>query len=245
VIYAITGSGGFIGKALVNRLTADGHGVFPIEHSLLGSVALLAERLNACGANTVFHLAAYGNHYNQTEAKEILRSNVLYTLNVFKAADGRRVINFSTSSVLLSYRTLYSVSKRCGEELASLFPNIITVHPYSVYGPGEADHRFIPTVIQALKNGERITLDENATHDWIYITDLVDAVLNGHTELGTGEKRTNLEIVRKLEEISGKKLNYTPGALRSYDNSNWVCPNGVQHLSIEEGLLKTWIHYNK
>lgn len=241
----MTGFSGFIGSALSRRLVADGHTVHSIKRHQMGSVESLKEWLEEQGVNEIFHLAAYGNHANQTDQKETLRVNVLFTLNLFKASGSRKVYNFSTSSVTLATRTLYSISKMTGEWLSSLFPNVVNIRPYSVYGPGEAAHRFIPTVCRCLKSGERMTLDESATHDWIYIDDFVTALLNGHTEIGTGVKRTNLEIVKKLEEISGKKLNYAPGSLRTYDNSNWVCPSEVAHMSIEEGLLKTWNWYNK
>lgn len=245
MVYAISGSSGFIGSALQRRLAADGHTVHPIKRYQLGAVESLNAWLEAQSVDAVFHLAAYGNHFGQIDHKEIFRVNVLFTLNLLKASGTRKVYNFSTSSVTLPIRTLYSISKMTGEWISESFPNAVNIRPYSVYGPGEAPARFIPTVCRCLKSGDRMTLDESATHDWIYIEDLVTAVLNGHTEIGTGEKRTNLEVVRKLEEISGKKLSYAAGSLRSWDNGNWVCPGGVTHMSIEEGLLKTWNWYNR
>lgn len=241
--YAISGSSGFIGSVLSEHLVKDGHTVQPIKRYMMGQVESLASFLEATGSEVVVHLAAYGNHFYQNDHKEILRVNTLYTLNVLKAAGTRKLYNFSTSSVLLKIQTLYSISKACGEALVSLFPHAINIRPYSVYGPGEADFRLIPTICRCLRTGERMTLDESATHDWIFVNDLVTAFLNGHTQIGTGEKRTNIELVRKLEEISGKKLNYAQGSVRSYDNSDWVCPAGVEHRSIEEGLLKTYNYY--
>lgn len=212
----------------------------------MGAVESLTAWLDSLGVDAIFHLAAYGNHFGQVDHKEILRVNILYSMNLFKASGTKKVYNFSTSSVMLPTRTLYSISKQTGEWIAGTFPNVVNIRPYSVYGPGEAEHRFIPTVCRCLRNGDRMTLDESATHDWIYISDVIDAILAGHTNIGTGVKRTNLEIAQKLEEISGKKLNYSPGSLRSYDNENWVAPNGVPvTMSIEQGLLNTWNWYKQ
>jgi nucleoside-diphosphate-sugar epimerase len=158
--------------------------------------------------------------------------------------------NFSSSSVTLNTDTFYSATKLCAEHVCNAFAikynkSIRNIRPYSVYGEGEASFRFIPTVISKLHNGEEMMLDEYATHDWIYIEDFIDALLNGYSEIGTGIKTTNIEIVRTLEDISGKKLKYKPSKLRSYDNKNWVAKEGVKHISLEEGLLKTYKHYAK
>lgn len=245
MIYAITGSSGFIGSALKQRLEETGHEFHTITRDQLRSVDSLSTWLDKKEVDEIFHLAAYGNHFGQIDKKEMLKANVYLTLNLFKASGTRKVYNFSTSSVTLETRTPYSISKMAGEWLAGLFPNVTNIRPYSVYGPGEAEHRFIPTVCRAHKTGEHFTLDELATHDWIYISDFLNALLAGHTIIGTGVKRTNLEIVQYLETISQKKLNYTPGSLRPYDNADWVCPVGVPtKVSMEEGLLRTYGYYN-
>lgn len=246
MIYAISGASGFIGSALRRRLEENDYTVYPIMRDQMKSVSALSQWLDENKVDEVFHLAAYGNHFNQTDKKEMLRANVYLTLNLFKASGSRKVYNFSTSSVTLPTRTPYSISKMAGEWLAGLFPSVVNIRPYSVYGPGEAEHRFIPKVCWAHRTGERFTLDESATHDWIYISDFLNALLSGHTIIGTGVKRTNLEIVQYLETISQKKLNYTPGSMRPYDNADWVCPARVPtKVSIEEGLIRTWNYYNK
>jgi UDP-glucose 4-epimerase len=58
--------------------------------------------------------------------------------------------------------------------------------------------------------------------------------------LGTGIETTNKEVIKMLEDISGKKLNYTTGKLRSYDKDNWKASKGVTHIDIYEGLKLTY-----
>jgi nucleoside-diphosphate-sugar epimerase len=158
--------------------------------------------------------------------------------------------NFSSSSVTLQAETFYSATKKGAEHICDAFrmkydKNIVNIRPYSVYGEGEAEFRFIPTVIRNLLNDTPMVVDEDATHDWIYIQDFIDALLDGNTEIGTGVKTTNKEIVNTLEKISGKKLKYTTSKLRSYDNEDWYCKQGVKHMSLEEGLTKTFEYYAK
>ena len=106
-------------------------------------------------------------------------------------------------------------------------------------------HRFIPTVIDCLNSGKQMTLDETATHAWIFIDDLVKALFAGVTEMGGGVKTSNIEIVRILENISGKKLNYIPGKLRSYDTDNWTPPKGVCYTSLYDGLKLTYEYFTR
>lgn len=241
--YAITGSRGFIGTALTKRLQAEGHTVLPVSRHSFNTYASAEHYFDSISPDAIIHLAAFGNHYNQVNIAETIIANAYGTLNVFMGSKGVPVYNFTTSSINLPVKTPYSITKQIGAIASELFPNVINVMPYSVYGPGEAGFRFIPTVINALLIGKEITLDESATHDWIFIDSFVNGFLNGHREIGTGTKYTNIEVVKKLEIISGKKLRYKPGKLRRYDNGDWVCKGGVEHLSIEEGLLKTFNHY--
>jgi nucleoside-diphosphate-sugar epimerase len=243
--YAISGMGGFIGSALAKRLIDSGCCVIPIDRSVLYNEPLLTSFFYKTKPDCIVHLAAYGNHYDHKSIPSTVKANIIGTTNVLIASQGIPVYNFSSSSVLLENKTPYSITKECGEQITSLFPNAKSIRPYSVYGPGEADFRFIPTVIRALHTGKNITLDEHATHDWIYIEDFITAFLNGQTEIGTGLQYRNLEIVKILQQISGKRLNYKPGKLRTYDTDSWVCKSGVPHRSIEDGLLQTYLHYTK
>lgn len=240
--YAITGSRGFIGTALSKRLTGKGHTVIPVNRYAFNDLNTTESYFNSINPDFIVHLAAYGNHYSQNDLRETVSANVISTINIFLGAKCP-VYNFTSSSLNLKVQTPYSITKQIGQMASQLFPNVINVMPYSVYGMGEGRHRFIPVVIDALINGKEILLDESATHDWIFIDSFIDAFLNGHTVIGSGKKYTNLEIVRKLELIAGKKLRYKKARLRKYDNPDWVCPGGVECLSIEEGLLRTYKFY--
>lgn len=244
--YLISGANGFIGKRLTERLKADRHVVVSIPRTMMFIPEGLVDIIESSQPDYIIHLSAYGNHYNQTDPDRIIHTNIKGTLNLLRAAQVwryKKFYNVSSSSVLLPKQTVYSITKMCAEKLAATFPNTINVRPYSVYGPGEAGHRFIPTVIDALKTGKEIDLDPDAKHDWIFIDDFINGLLAGHSEIGTGLQYSNLDIVRILCQISGRELSYSEKRLRDYDTDNWVCPEGVPHISIEEGLLKTWLSY--
>jgi nucleoside-diphosphate-sugar epimerase len=249
---AITGSNGFIGQHLKKRLEINGHSVICILNEM--DKYHLFDYFYENKPEIIYHLASYGNHIHQKDEDKIIHANIIRLSELLKMSDVfyiKKFYNFSTSSVNLKDITFYSATKKAGELICEAFKqkykmNIINIRPYSVYGPGEADWRFIPVVIRSLLTNTEMQVDEHATHDWIYIDDFIDALLDGKTEIGTGIKTRNIEIVAALENISGKTLNYKPvNNLRSYDNDNWVCPEGVKHISLQEGLQKTFEYYEK
>ena len=239
--YYLTGQSGFIGQAITKRLLSDGHVVLPLprNETLTALIRLFGEQ----HPDYIMHLGAYGNHHFQKDFVESVESNIIGTYNLLEAAkifDYKRFYNFSTSSVTLKKQTYYSITKYCGEQLASMYKNVVNIHPYSVYGIGEAKHRFIPKVIECLHTGESMVVDGDATHDWIYIDSFVDALFAGETEIGTGIKTSNKEIIQMLQYISGKKLYYVSGKVREYDNDNWVAKKGVEDIGIYKGLKRTY-----
>jgi nucleoside-diphosphate-sugar epimerase len=242
--YYLTGQSGFIGQAITKRLLSDGHSVYPLSKYI--STPAMSKLFEKFNPDYIMHIGAYGNHYFQTDFRETVGANILrtyYLLEASKAFDYKLFYNFSTSSVKLKKQTYYSITKYCGEQLASMYRNTVNIHPYSVYGEGEADHRFIPKVIKCLHTGESMVVDGDATHDWIYIDSFVDALFAGETEIGTGVKTSNKEIVKMLEDISGKSLRYVKGKVRDYDNDNWVAKKGVKDIGIYEGLKRTYEYF--
>lgn len=234
----ITGSNGFIGRHLVERLQKDGHDVYPLERCL--SVRELTMKFKVKNPDLIFHLGAYGNHFDQHNINRMFDVNINGTYNLLRAASlfkYEKFYNFSTSSVTLEVQTDYSRTKLCTELMASCYERTVNIRPYSVYGIGEADHRFIPTVIRCLNSGELMDLDRFARHDWIYVDSFLQAMFDGHESIGTGIGTSNGEVVKILEKISGKNLNFTPvNNLRPYDSRDWVAPVGVLDIGLYNGL---------
>jgi nucleoside-diphosphate-sugar epimerase len=134
--------------------------------------------------------------------------------------------------------TFYGATKVAGEYLVRAFVKkykkpIVNVRPFSVYGENEADHRFIPTVIRAIKNKEVIKLDPSPMHDWIYVKDFVDAVfalmhkaidIKGiAVNVGMGMQYSNKEILEKIEWVLNDRTEVEiVDNQRGYDVNSWV-----------------------
>lgn len=251
----ITGSGGFIGKHLSDRLNAQGFQVIGLKRELFSDFNLLNESMQEIKPDYIFHLAAYGNHSTQTDEDMTFSANVIYTYLLLRATANlkyKAFINFGSSSEygkkatsmheddILEPITLYGATKGASTLIARYFAlkynkPIATVRPFSVYGEGEADFRFIPTVIRSLNNGTVMDLAGEPKHDWIYIQDFLDGVstvvnrieqVKGEAvNIGTGVQYSNFDVVKELERISGKNLKldvFGDKMARPYDTTNWV-----------------------
>ena len=228
----IIGSNGLIAPVLIKSLKKLGHQVTALHHN---------DKIDIKDAEYIFYVASYGNQYHQKEPELIMKANVLDYITLLKATRNiayKALIYFSTSSVSLPIQTDYSESKSIGEVLSrgaakKYMKSIISVRPYSVYGEGEADNRFFPTLIRHSKSGEPMPFSDG-WHDWIYVQDFVDALIlvvqnapkfiGKVVQIGTGKQTSNQEIVDMMNIISGGNLHKVESkeAKRPYDTQNWV-----------------------
>lgn len=257
----ITGVTGFIGRHLSTKLLALGHQVVELKWEQLYKDPSLQRFVKEVNPDYIYHLAAYGNKYDQQDEWKILKANVQALFKLLQATkniDYRAFINFSSSSTLLKYETFYSATKGAGERIVDAFvnkygKNVVTVRPYSVYGPDDDPKHFIPVAIKAFKEDLelKVALGE---HDWIYIDDFIDGLLKvaknieklkGRcVNIGTGVSSSNYAIISILRDIFQRRGKvHRAGKLREYDNQNWVADNKVlkslgwkPEIDLEEGL---------
>lgn len=275
----LTGASGFIGKALKERLESNNNQVACLPRDNYYTPDF-RDKINALGPQIIIHAGAYGNHSTQTDDQQAFEANIVKTfllLNDTKDIPYEAFINIGSSSEygLKSYPmseedkleplTMYAGTKAAGTMLARVFAKkynkpIITVRPFSVFGPGEADHRFIPTVIRSIVKGEELKLDPNPYHDWIYVDDLVEGILAVITKapklagnvvnIGTGKQYKNQEIVSLLSFIAGKTPKIKESKLERQDSTKWMADNSLlrmcdwkPQIELMDGLKKTYEYY--
>jgi nucleoside-diphosphate-sugar epimerase len=220
----VTGGTGFVGANLVRRLLRDGHDVTlllrerhnpwriaAVREALRLHVVELAdaERLEAVVAairpDWVFHLATHGAYPAQTDLDEMIRTNIMGTINLVRAClktGFEAFVNTGSSSEYgfkdqptteaesLEPNSHYAVTKAS----ATLFcrytaqrhqVHLPTLRLYSAYGPYEEPTRLMPTLVaQGVQGRLPPLVDPDIARDFVYVEDVCEAYLLAATVPG-------------------------------------------------------------
>lgn len=211
VVAAVTGHTGFVGRAVLRALRAQGVDVRPLGREVvdLGAPDTLGERAGPvlAGVDTLYHLAAYipRDHRDPGEAEACLRVNALGSLALARAAVAAGVRRF----VLVSSGNVYRGESRAVVESDALYPSarapyylgskvaaevyvdhfrqtaqiaVAIARVSSVYGPGMAAAGMVPAFLARLQRGEPLRVQAGGS----YRSDLVhvDDVAAGLVALG-------------------------------------------------------------
>lgn len=241
----------------------------------------IAKQINP---SIIIHLATYSNYRNQDDFENMISVNIVGTSNLLSATKDINYdlfINTGTSSEYglkdipmkeedaLEPASFYAATKASTTLLCKVFAKefkkkIITLRPFSVYGPYEDEERFIPTIMRALikKTPIKITPGDQR-RDFIYIDDLCniyastiekkDRLTNDIINTGTGYEYTNDEVVKTLFKITRQKVKIEKGAFpaRIWDTKHWVADtklarkllNWKPKYNLEKGLKQTYLWY--
>ena len=214
---AVTGAAGFVGANLTRRLLSDGHEVHLLvrpDHAMwrlddirddvrmheadLGDRERVDEAIRDIKPDWVFHLAAHGAYSWQTDLSEIVRTNILGTVNVAEAAAKAGVetlVNTGSSSEygykdhapseneVAEPNSHYAVTKATATMFCRFMAQksgirMPTLRLYSVYGPYEEPRRLVPSLlVKALQSRLPPLANPNTARDYVFIADVIDAYL--------------------------------------------------------------------
>lgn len=188
----------------------------------------------SCNPDIVIHLA--GDKRRTATFHESVHENVIGTLNVFtEAMKGENLQSLIVMGTASEYGSnlcpfkesmrekpidAYSFSKACISHMALLFYSLyhlpVTVlRPTIAYGPGQKDDMFLSSLISSLLNDRSFNMTPGEqTRDFVYIDDLVEAILSVplHPEsrgeiinIGNGVPIRILDVARLVESITEKR----------------------------------------
>ena len=192
----------------------------------------------AVGLNidSVVHLAAIAApRYAEEHPDLTFNVNVQGTyavLKLAKSADVQRVVFMSSAHVYgispkymptdethpLYLLDTYTTSKVLGENLCQLFYenhnlSYLALRLFNGYGPDQQEGYFIPDMIAKAKKGDITLKGGHVTKDFVYIDDIIDAILKsldskyvGSLNVGTGVQTTLRDVAQHIGDAFGRKV---------------------------------------
>lgn len=159
---------------------------------------------------------------------------------------------YPSSALVYEKETPFTKSKKILEMMASCYPNTLGLRIFPTYGPGE-NRTIISQWCKAAKEGKSISIfgDGNQSRDFIYIDDVVDAILyhaqaktTGVVDVGAGTLTKFNDIIKHIEKLlDGKTLpvEYQPAPPGYVVGEGVLCKNPVKtKTSVEMGVKKTF-----
>lgn len=218
----VTGSNGFIGSYLFEKLKGFGHTVSGFNSKDDINDYLAVEKA-VKGRDIVFHLAGVSRVVEiEKDWGPSLKVNVDGTQNMSIACrtHGVKMVFASTGHVygnqpdfpihenaMLLPVSLYGQHKQLAEESCDLWNDFI-VRLGSVYGPSPKSHNVVNRFIKKiLAKSEIKKYYDMVTRDFIYIDDAVDALILGIDHVGVYNVGTGIEtsietIIEKISKIA-------------------------------------------
>ena len=199
----------------------------------------------------VYHLAAAGVDQSHQDIASIVQTNVMGTLRLLQLARLLKVERFIYCGSCFEYgpgtllaedllprpASEYGASKSAAWMLVHTFSRryglpVVSLRPFTVYGPFEAGHRLIPhTVIKALEGSNIELTGGEQTRDFIFVEDIIEAFLAatvvpeavGDTfNVCTGLATSVKEVVSMIVELTGNRAHPLFGARTYRDAEIWM-----------------------
>lgn len=252
------------------------------------SDAIFVKRALATSApDFIFHLAAFKERSARiADFNRALETNLIGSLNLFSAAATlpslKAIIVLGTaeeygpnnSPFIETMRehpvSAYSYSKQCMTNLCEILHHlhglpIVVLRPTIAYGPGQSTDMFLPALIRSLLSNRPFPMTAGRqTRDFVYVSDVVNAILIAATQpgaaghilnVGSGRPITIENLARKVAAITGNagllqlgKLPYRQGEVMDYsvDLAKTCSILGWSpQIDFTQGLAATIDHFRK
>ena len=213
----LTGASGYLGGYLAKYFSTQGYSIIGISRD---NKIPLRQIFEENKIDIVIHTATLYGRQGEA-ATELLRTNVLFPLEILELASEFSVEMFiNTDTILAKYISVYALTKNQFTDWLSMYSDKIKCVNLGLdhfFGPNDKPIKFVAYLIEQLKNNvPEIKLTEGLQkRDFIYIDDVVEAyaciVENIHKletaavhtfEVGTDVKTSIKELALLLKSLT-------------------------------------------
>lgn len=284
----LTGATGFLGSHFACRIDSHTYQTYLFSrHDMdLTVFSDVQKTVGEVEPDVIVHLGGLVNLTRDFDvAKKCIDANILGTLNLLETTrdhSPKLFIYVSTEEVYgdapIPYKeemslthppSPYAMTKLAGEHVCTMYGKyfgfpVIILRVSTMYGPGETDKRFIPSIIMKALRGKDIPLNSGKkSRDYVFVEDVVDALLaclelpsSKNTEvvnIGGGKSYTLKSVVEKIvrlcQSTSSIRYGVIPERLIEANTWNMDIKKAKQILgwcpktTLEEGLSQTIAYY--
>lgn len=245
----VTGSAGFIGKALCQELRKRAVEVIEIDRMTGQEASTISEYLKDGDVACVFHLAAQTSVFNDDLA-QIRKDNIDTFMIVADECERYHVkLVYASSSTanLCNTTSMYGISKHFDEQYASIYcKNATGVRLHNVYGPNPRNR----TLLWYLLNRDKVELYNYGQNIrcFTYIDDVIEGLIYA---VGCNKPLINVANVQSVTIMYFANLvKYYKnvdielvGEKREFDNLEQQVNQGIylvplSYTSVDEGIRK-------
>jgi nucleoside-diphosphate-sugar epimerase len=228
----ITGSSGFIGKHLFSTLSKLKYSVCGFDINNSGDVVDEKTWNHFPKADVVIHLAAKSFVPQSWQYPgDFIKCNVIGTTNALNYCkkNNAKLIFLSSymygnpislpipESAKLDPTNPYALSKKISEDICQFYCekfglDAIILRPFNIYGNGQPVNFLIPQIISQVKNNSEIIIkDSEPKRDFVYINDLINAIIKsieinikGYSifNIGSGVSYSVMELINIIQKLN-------------------------------------------
>lgn len=229
----VTGSRGFIGKQVINKLNSSDVITDSIDSKRI-DLKNIEEVMKLNSSDVVIHLG--GKTRKGLVWEEYFNNNVVGTLNILEYCILKKIkkMIFVSSYVYgkpkklpiseehsIEPHNFYTKSKYLAEQLCEFYAknsdlDIIILRPFNIFGRTLPKGFLISNLLKSIQTNEKITItNKDSKRDFLHIDDFVDIILKIKDSdfkfeifnVGSGKSYSFNEVIEKIENISMEKLN--------------------------------------